>query len=157
MKATLSLNGIWQSKKNGKKFKLVGINKENHKVQLCSIDDNDVNEYNIMSKTSLLKNYSIIATSKNKLSTIETNHIPNPSTETKEAKQFNKKRQPGRIKLSDEKVITGKDFLHNTAQENEANTCKTHSIIWWLTNAEKGRALLAKFNAKVVYGESLTK
>ena len=155
MNTTLTIGGIWRNKKTSKDYELVGINKETHKVQLGAVGNGE--GYNVMTPSSLRRNYTFIATSTEKLHPVETSSLPETQNKTEETVQPKKNRQAGRVELLDGKVIPGIRFLLDIAKKTEADTCKNSSVIWWLNNSEAGKAMLAQFSARVVYGKPVTK
>ena len=155
----LTIGSIWQNRKTGKMGEVVAYNKDTNKLQLAGYGNGE--GYNIMTPSSLRKNYTFLSKNKEKTTAVipskpTTPPVGEPTKDRvlelpTETPQPVPSRQPGRVELPNGKVLPGIRFLLDVAKETEANTCKGSSVIWWMCKTEAGQKLLEQFGAKIVY------
>jgi len=160
----LTIGSIWQNRKTGKMGEVVAYNKDTNKLQLAGYGNGE--GYNIMTPSSLRKNYTFLSKNKEKTTAVipskpTTPPVGEPTKDRvlelpTETPQPAPSRQPGRVELPDGRVLPGIRFLLDIAKKTEAETCKGSSVIWWLGNAKTGKELLSQHNGKIVY-KPLTK
>lgn len=176
MKNTITIGTIWKDNRTGKTLEVTAVN---NKIQLSPTTGEQV--YSIMSEKSLRKHYKLVSMSMKEFkSEAASSNLPVVEAEpepksvkakiSKHAKTVRTKTGIfadgltvkdrggiGRVELPDGKIITGasyfRDYLHLTPQESYLKDGSPISYLKWKSNLH----LLAKFNAKIVYGKSLTK
>lgn len=163
MKVNVTLGTIWQDRGNEKKFEVTGINQETGVLQISAVGNGD--GYRTMTEASLHKNYKLVALEAPKTTAkTETHTEPTPTPEPpqqpaqREAppKEKEGRAAVGRVQLKDGTIIAGSKFITETCQQKREDTYKVDSPIRWLLKPT-GQAFLKTHDAKVVYGEKVTK
>jgi hypothetical protein len=168
MKTQVTIGTIWQDRGNQKTFEVTGFNRETGVIQLSSVGNGD--GYKTMTESSLRKNYKLVALNmkefKSSAAPPKEGTAAHETPETQEVTEnIEPQEQPevktgratsGRVQMEDGRVVAGSKFITEICQQLREDTYKVDSPIRWLLK-ETGQALLQAHNAKVVYGERITK
>jgi hypothetical protein len=156
----LTIGSVWKSKKTNKEYTVKGYNVETGRVQLANI--NKGAEFTTFVDVKSLKKTYVEVPSEKKVQPviIKIETVPvtvKPKSEIVTVPTAGRKF--GKIELADGKVMLGINFLKEIVQEPESTIAAVRcgSVIYWLGNIEKGKAIMQKYNAKIVYDKPLTK
>ena len=156
----LTIGSIWKNKKTNNKYILESYNSESKRVQIKMVGAN--NSATFMDVKSLKKNYAEITQVKTEtpkaIEIVKPESVkPEPKLETVVTNKASRKF--GKIELESGRVLLGINFLKEIVQDTESTAAaiRCGSVIYWLGNIEKGKAIMQKYNAKIVYDLPITK
>jgi len=161
-KIQVTIGTIWQDRGNEKRFEVTSVNGH---IQLSGVNQTD--GYKVMTEKSLRNNYKLLAINEKKIEEVTAPAMEPPATQEPEpTPPADEQQQPpepktgraagGRVQLKDGSVIAGSKFIVDICKQPREDSYKADSPIRWLLK-EAGQALLKEHEAKVVYGEKITK